>query len=546
MNRRYRPRRKNRSHAIPLTAIGLTVGALLLWGIYAKGRDVLRFFEGKTVVEYDNSEANANLERLMADLAGDKSRLLELAGNSKTRLGWVKDVNTRRQFRWFLLCRLVDLGEWDEAVRILPEVESLAPMEGLDHLADAARDHEDYELQLRLDRELQDKAVDAPDQTAMLLRSIRRTAETCIKMNRKDDAASVILAHLGKPAVQARLSTPELAAEAASLQMLCADVSEVKEPVLQMVRNTLEKAKWPLCPATSRLMLEEVSNTLRDNPNLTNSSLKEIETKLLRCRDSMLEHPDREHKLPLCYSMLGELRYRLGDYEGCAQALSLASAFAEGYGEMTPELQVKLCRVRSRADEARGALDEARADCRYLLEHETDQAEIFRCLAFLATHSEGEEKIQLLTRCWDMLTKDAKLARTDVLDRAGIATELSRYYTDKQDFASASRWVNESLRLVEAEHPDLTDGRVLNARLELALVNRKARQDTTALRQLRDLVRAIEQMAPEEREKLDAADGKLYKNAVREFSRTYLIMGDRDLARDVIKKIHEGLPDKVR
>ncbi len=546
MYRRYKPRRKTSSHAIPLTAIGLTATALLLWGIYAKGSDIYHFFEGKTVVVADNSEANANLDKLMGDLAGDKPRLLELAETEKTRLGWIQNVNTRRQFRYFLVCRLIDMGQWQEAVRILPEVETLAPMEGLDRIAEASLTHEDYELQLRLDRELQDKAVHSPEHTALLLRSIRRSAETCIRMNRKDDAASIIRSRLGTPAVSARLSSPELAAEAASLLMLCADISEVKEPVLQMVRNTLERAKWPLCPATSRLMLEEVSNTLRDNQNLSQNALREIEAKLLHCRDAMLEYPDKEHRLPKCYMMLGELRYRLGNYEGCAQALTLAAAFAEGYGEMTPELQLKLCRLRSRANEARGEVEEAKRDYRYLLERETDPKEMFRCLTFLATHSEGEERIELLTRCWDMLSRDEKLALTDVMDRAGIARELAKFYTDKQDHENAIRWVGECLKMTEAAHPDLTDGKVLRARLEYALILRKAQRDGVAVRQLRDVVRAMEQMSEEERAKLDEADKKLYKDAVREFSRTYLLMGDRQLAKDVIRKIRESLPDKVR
>ncbi len=546
MYRRYKPRRQTSSHVIPLTAIGLTVSALLLWGLYAKGDDIYDFFKGKTVVVADNSEANANLDKLMGDLAGDKPRLLELAETEKTRLGWIQNINTRRQFRYFLVCRLIDMGQWQEAVRILPEVETLAPLEGLDRIALAALAHEDYELQLRLDRELQDKAVHSPENTPLLLRSIRRTAETCIRMNRKDEAAAVIRGRLGEPAVFARLSSPELAAEAASLLMLCADISEVKEPVLQMVRNTLEQAKWPLCPATSRLMLEEVSNTLRDNKNLTQHTLREIEAKLLHCRDAMLEYPDKEHRLPKCYTMLGELRYRLGNYEGCAQALTLAAAFAEGYGEMTPELQMTLCRLRSRANEARGAVEEAKSDYRYLLERETDAKEIFRCLTFLASHSEGEERIELLTRCWDMLSRDEKLALTDTMNRPGIARELSKYFTDKQDHENAIRWVGECLKMTEASHPDLTDGKVLRARMEHALILRKAQRDGVAVRQLRDVVRAMEQMADEEREKLDAADKKLYKDAVREFSRTYLLMGDKDLAKQVIRKIREGIPDKVR
>ncbi len=546
MYRRYKPRRQSSSHTIPLAAIGLTATALLFWGIYAKGDDIYDFFKGKTVVVADNSEANNNLEKLMGDLAGDKPRLLDLAATEKTRLGWVKDVNTRRQFRYFLVCRLIDMGQWQEAKAILPEVETLAPIEGLDRIAEAALVHEDYDLQLRLDRELQDKAVHSAEHTELLLHSIRRTAETHIRMNRKDEAASVIRSLLGMPAVIARLSDQELAAEAAALLMLCADISEVKEPVLQMVRNTLEQAKWPLCPATSRLMLEEVSNTLRDNQNLSQHALREIETKLLHCRDAMLEYPDKEHRLPKCYMMLGELRYRLANYEGCAQALTLAAAFAEGYGEMTPELQMTLCRLRSRANEARGAVEEAKGDYRYLLERETDAKEIFRCLTFLATHSEGEERIELLTRCWDMLSRDEKLALTDTLDRASIARELARFYTDKQDYENAILWVGECLKMTEATNPDLTDGKVLRARLEHALILRKAHRDSVAVRQLRDVVRAMEQMSDEERERLDSADKSLYKDAVREFSRTYLLMGDKDLAKQVIRKIRESVPEKVR
>lgn len=545
MYRRYRPNRKSSNHALPLTAIGLTVAALLLWGIYAKGNDIIRFFEGETVIVPDNSEANANLEKLLADLSGDKSRLLELAENSRARLGWIGSEDTRRQFRWFLMCRLVDRDLWDEAVRILPEVESLAPAEGLDRLAQAALNHEDFELQLRLDRQLQEKLSAAPDQTALLLRSIRRTAETCIRMHRNDEAVKAI-SRLDTPAVLARLSSPELAAEAAALQMMRADASGVKEPVLQMVRNILEQAKWPLCPATSQLMLEEVSTALRDNPNLSQTALREIESKLLRCRDSMLEYPDKEHRLPQCYTMLGELRYRLGNYDGCAQALSLAGAFAEGYGEMTPELQTRLCLIRSRANEARGAVSEAMEDCQYLLEHATDPVELFRCLSFLATHSEGSEKMELLTRCWDMLRENPRLASSEEADRSRIASELAEYYKGKEDFASATRWVRESMRLVEEAHPDLTDGKALQARMELALIQRKAREDLAAVRQLRDVVRAMEQMSPEDRAKLDAANPRLYKNAVREFARTYLVMGDRSMAKDVIKKIKESLPEKVR
>lgn len=546
MYRRYRPNRKNNNHALPLTAVVLTAAAIVLGLVYAKGDDVIRFFKGETIIVADNTEANDNLARLLADLSGDKSKLLELAENSTARLGWITNEATKRQFKWFLMNRLVDKEQWDEAVRILPEVESLAPVEGLERLAVAALQHEDYELQLRLDRQLQAMVINMPEQTSMLLRSIRRTAETSLRMHKTDDAVQAI-AQLDRAAVLARLSDPASAAEAAALQMMRADASGVKEPVLQLVRNILERAHWPLCPATSRLILEEVSNTLRDHPQLSQHALKEIETKLLRCRDSMLEYPDKEHNLPRCYTMLGELRYRLEDYEGCAQALSLAGAFAEGYGEMTPELQVKLSRIRSRANEARGAVNEALEDCRYLLEHDTDQAEQLRCLALLAANTEGDEKAQLLMRCWDRLRENPKLAENaGSFDLSTIARDLAVYYTEKEDFRTAIKWVSETARMVEESHPDKTDGKVLRAQVNLALIQRKAKEDLAAVRRLRDVVRAIDTMSEEERAKLDAADDKLYRDAVREFARTYLVAGDKKLAAMVIKKIKEPLPAKER
>lgn len=543
--RRYRPNKKNTNHTLPIAAIGITAAALLLWGIYAKGNDILLFFKGQTIVVPSNKEANDNLNRLLRDLAGDKADLLELAENSQTRLGWIDNVDTRRQFRWFLMTRLVDKGQWEEAVKILPEVESLAPPEGLDRLAQAAAEHGDYDLQLRLDQELQAKVANSPTQMKLLLRSIRRYAETCIRMQHNDAAVQAI-ARLDSPAIMARLVDPVLAAEAADLQMMRANVCQVKEPVLQMVRNLLEQAKWPLCPATSQLMLEEVSNALRDNPNIPEFSLKEIESKLVRCRDSMLSYPDKERRLPQCYTLLGELRFRLKNYEGCAEALALAAAFAEGYGDMTPELQVKLRRVSSRANEARGAIAEAMMDCRYLLEHEKDAHEAMRCLAFLATHTEGEEKISLLMRCWDRMQQNPALAQANPNLRSQIITELSAYYTNKQDYNTALKWVTEATNAIVAAHPVLTDGKALQARLDLALLHRKAKNDTEAINRIRDVVRDIDQLSDEDREALNKVDAQLYRNAVRELSRSCLLIGDRYNARVWCKKIKEGLPQKIR
>lgn len=545
MNRRYRPPRKKSNHTVPLVAAGLTLGALLLWGLFAKGRDIITFFKGQTVIVASNEEANLNLERLMADLAGDKSRLLELAENSRSRLGWIKNADTQRQFRWFLLSRLVDKGQWEEAVRILPEVETLAPVEGLDRLAVAAIEHADYELQLRLDRELQERLVNTPEHTALLLRSIRRTAETCIRMQRNDEAVKAI-ARLDAPGVLVRLTDPALAAEAAALQMMRAHVCAVKEPVLQMTRNILEQAKWPLCPATSQLMLEEVTTALRDTPNMAPPTLKEIEEKLLRCRDAMLEYPDKDHLLPQCYMLLGELRYRLGNHDGCAQALSLATAFAEGYGEMTPELQTRIARIRSRANEARGNALEAVRDYRYLLDHEKDTAEMMRVLTYLATHTEGEEKIELLTRSWEMMLQNPALVKKDSDFRSRIAHELAAHYTQKQEYNNALKWVQECTRMVEEVNPDLTNGKTLRARLNLALAQRKAQQDIVCFRTLRSIQSSIDQMSEEDKARLEKEEQGIYRTTMRELSRTCLLLGDKTTAKAFARKIREDLPEKVR
>lgn len=545
MNRRYRPPRKKGNHTVPLIAVGLTLGALALWGLFAKGKDIILFFKGETIVVASNEEANANLSRLLADLSGDKSRLLELAENSRARLGWITNADTQRQFRWFLMSRLVDKGLWQEAVKILPEVESLAPAEGLDRLAVAAAEHGDYELQLRLDKGLQDKLVNSPEHTELLLRSIRRSAETCIRMQNNDEAVKAI-ARLDAPNVLARLREPELAAEAAALQMMRANVCAVKDPVLQMTRNILEQAKWPLCPATSQLMIEEVTTALRDNPNLPQHTLKEIEAKLLRCLEAMLAYPDKERKLPQCYLLLGELRHRTGNHDGCAQALTLAAAFAEGYGEMSPDLQIRIARIRSRANEARGNAQEAVRDYRYLLDFEKDPAEIMRVVTYLATHTDGEEKIQLLTRSWDMMQKNPELVKKDSDFRSRTAHELAAYYSSKQDYANALNWVQECTRMVEEVNPDLTTGKTLRARLNLALAQRKANQDLPCFRTLRSIQSSIDQMSEEDKGRLEQAEQGLYRTTMRELSRTCLLLGDKTTAKAFARKIREDLPEKVR
>ena len=78
MYRRYKPKRKNSGHALPIAAVSLTLITLLIWGYFAVGDDIADYFKGKTVVVADASEANGKMDSLMADLFGSRQQLLVL------------------------------------------------------------------------------------------------------------------------------------------------------------------------------------------------------------------------------------------------------------------------------------------------------------------------------------------------------------------------------------------------------------------------------------------------------------------------------------
>lgn len=544
MYRRYHPRRTRPLTFTRLVA-GVTVGGLLLWFVVSKGGQVVDFFRGSHVVVASNEEANARLSALMADLGGDKARLLDLAMHEQERLGWIADPLARTRVRTIMVARLVDLGQWEEAAKLIPSIMGSLSAEELDRLAAAADRHKDFARGQSLDRRLQQLLLSGTENTDMLLRSLRRSAESCIAANKQDEAVKII-SQLDAPGVLARLSSPDLAAEAAALQMVRAGVSEVQEPVLQLVRNILESAKWPACPVAAHLMLDEVNNTLRDNPGLSATALKEIEDKLLRCRSLMMEFPDKEHRMADCYALLGEVRNRLGDYDGCSQALSLASAFAESQGVLTPEMELKLHRVRTHANETSGDEESAVRDHKWLLDHETDPAQVFRSLAYLTDHCEGSERAKMLERCWSFLDANPRIAQANPEVRPKVAETLIDYYKAKGDYTDAIKWLRVNRDLVEAANPDITNGLSLKAKYDLALAMRKAKQDTSASAALYQICESIENMDADAREKLNAAAPRLYKDAVREYARTRYIMGDTARAKSWAKKIDEGLPDKER
>jgi hypothetical protein len=213
---------------------------------------------------------------------------------------------------------------------------------------------------------------------------------------------------------------------------------------------------------------------------------------------------------------------------------------------MNPELQIRIARIRSRANEARGNVQDAVRDYRYLLDHETNPAEIMRVLTYLATHTDGEEKIKLLSRSWEMLLQNPALVKKDSDFRSRIAHELAEYYTLRQEYNNALKWVQECTRMVEEVNPDLTTGKTLRARLNLAMAQRKAKQDIVCFRTLRSIQSSIDQMSDEDKARLDQAEQGLYRTTMRELSRTCLLLGDTTTAKAFARKIGEGLPEKVR
>lgn len=553
MYRKYKPKRKNTSHALPITAVSLTLISLAIWFYFAKGEEIIKSFKGETIVVADDTEANNNLKRLLDDLSGDRAGLLKLAEDRNVRMGWIKSEETRRRFLWVLASRLVDEGEWTTVKPIVPEVEGIAPIEGLDRIAALAKEKCDFDFQLKLEKQLQNRLVHEPvETTPLLLNSIRRYVETCERMDKKNEAYQA-MDILRREQVNARLKNrPELAVEAAALKLRCAEVSGALQAEWDEVRNLLEGAGWPNCPATGKLLLNEASRSLQ-NPARRKEELQAIQANLLKALDSLLMFPDTDRRLPDCYTMLGDVCFRLGQYDSCVQYLTLSDAFARGYGikdEALREMELKHSRMRARANEARGAIADAVEDYRFLLENESEPAAVFKCLSFLAEHAQNEEKIELLKRCRNMLKENEALMKDSKWTFAQIAKEVADFYIAEKRYEEAIQWVKESLEIEEAAHPDLTDGVALRARMNLALIERKTeKHDDQCLERLKLVVRAINELSEEDRAKLTEADSKLYADASREFARTYLIKGGKyneKLARDIVKKIREPLPAKER
>lgn len=549
MSALYRSRSRRRSgsnHALPLIAVAIILLALTLVGYFMYGRQVMEYFKGKPPVTiYSNSEANDNLERLLQDLAGPKAQLLELVENERSRLSWVKNPVTRRQFRWIMMERLIDQNEWDMAVTILPEVEQLASIEQLDRLANAALEHKDVELQMRLDSHLQKLAMNAPEKVSYLLRSIRRQAESRRLLNRPDETMNT-LALLEIPVIQSRLTDPKDAAEAAALLMMRADESEVKAPVLQKVRNILKGADWPSCSATAELIIEEVTTTMTDNPVLSDATLREIENKLLKSRESMYSGNKNPELLLQSYILLGKARFRLTDYIGASQALAMAEALAEGGGVLNEELKIQLTRMRARSDEQRGAIDEAMIACRYLAEVDTDLDERLKSILFLTKHTNDTDKVEHLLKAWELIEANPKMHGASDENRILIAQSLADLYLASETYLKATEWLTKCINLIKDKHTDLADGVVFDLRIELALAQRKAKNDRTSLNILRDVVKQMEGLSEEDLERMKKNKPSLYKHAVRELARGYLFFGETYTARQEAKKIGEGVPDKVR
>jgi hypothetical protein len=78
------------------------------------------------------------------------------------------------------------------------------------------------------------------------------------------------------------------------------------------------------------------------------------------------------------------------------------------------------------------------------------------------------------------------------------------------------------------------------------MAQRKANQDLVCFRTLRGIQSSIDQMSDEDKARLDKAEQGLYRNTIRELSRTCLLLGDKTTAKTFARKIGENLPEKVR
>lgn len=545
IHKRFNPRRRGggKSH-VPAIAGAIVIIGLAIF-VFRKFDSIKQWFEPTIITEKSDEEANRRLDKLMRSLTGDRIAVLQLARDYTAKVAWIKDPKVRRQFEWILMNRLIEIGEWKEARKILPGVISIANAAQLDSIAHEAQRHEDYELQLQIERQIQEQQIDAKAQIGYLLQSLQRSVVTDLKLQRKESAIKSI-ARLDMPAVQARIETPSQAAAAAALQLQRASLSEVKEPVYVQVRAILERANWPACQATSMLVMEEVRSTLSAESKLTPAALKELETKMRKCVESILASGDRNRSLPSCYMMLGVIRNRLGDTAGCVQALSLAGAFAEGFGEMTPELRLRIARVRSRANTTRNAVEEALPDLRFLADRDTDSHERIRALLILAEHVRDAEQIEVLVQCWKELSETGSTYENRDAAMADIASRLAAHYMEENDYPRAAEWYDKTARLLDKLYPDLTEGSVLQARYQYATAQMKAKNDGVAARGFIGVIRAIEAFGEEEEAIFKKNAPNLYKLAVRNLARTYLFMKERSLAKAVVKKIKEDLPDAIR
>lgn len=544
IHKRFNPRRRGGKSRVPAIAGAVVIIGLAIF-VFRKFDSIKQWFEPTIITEKSDAEANERLDRLMASLSGDRIAVLQLARDSKAKVAWIKDPKVRRQFEWILMNRLIEIGEWNEAKKILPGVISIANTAQLDAIASEAQAHEDYELQLQLERQIQEKLLASKENIDYLLHSLQRSVATDLKLQHKDNAIKSI-ARLDMPAIQARIETPAQAAAAAALQLQRASLSEVKEPIFVQVRSILERAHWPACQATSVLVMEEVRSTLSAESKLTPAALKELEAKMKKCTESLLASGDKNHSLPSCYMMLGDIRNRLGDTAGCVQALSLAGAFADGFGEMTPDMRLRIARIRSRANVARNAFEEALPDLRFLAGRDTEAHERIRALLILSEHSREADKVDLITQCWKELANAGANYENREAAMADIAGQLAAHYMDEKEYGRAAEWYDKSSKLLLKLKPDLTEGSALQARYQFALAHLKAKNDGVAARNFLAVVRAIEELGEEETATLKKNAPDLYKLAVRNLARTYLLMKERSLARAVIKKIKEDLPDPTR
>lgn len=450
MYRRYRPKNKKSNQTLPIVAVSLTLTGLLVWGYFSKWDDIVRYVKGETKYLADNSEANARLDKLIKSLYTDESALIALVDKTTDYnecMGWIKDDESRQLVRWALICRLVDVGDWERVKRLVlvvdennpngakvisPNLIKTAPIDSLDRISSlASRKEGDKLFRKELDKSILNRMLheDSTAATAPYrLNALRRYLATCKDLavtdgsvsapELKNESHEIVRPQLNVSGFISDLKTCKIQAEAASFVMEWLDfyggakddvISKIIKPLL--TSGTRGGAvTYVESPALGRLRLMEATEAFKTSSG-DEKALRDYYNALIEVRSMLLMAPDRDNKLAECYYCLGDVCFRLGEYEPQKYresvdnlTLSEHCLKIDGVSDNTPSADMlKLRELRARANHKMGAKYSASSasDDHYIFRHRADALDAAdeEKLAFLADNGTDAERKAFLDRC---------------------------------------------------------------------------------------------------------------------------------------------------